>query len=340
MKQIISFIVPLFLIFSISCHHSAEKKSKPGTADSLRFALEELNKKIEKNSSDAELFNQRARIYIGLREINQALNDVNKAIQLKPGIADYYSTLSDVYLLLGQPQNCEESLLKALSVDPNNVSATLKLANLYLITKDYQKTYQYVVQVLTLDKANAPAYLTRALALLENGDTIHAIADLMEAVKINQVYFEAYMQLAEIYSVRKDPLTAAYLNNALKIRPGNSSALYMLGMYYQETAQYDKAINTYEVLSRVDTLVKDAPYNIGYINLVYRQDYQAAIVSFTKAIARDPEYAEAWFNRGLSYEQTGDYRKAYDDYQKALKIRVNYDKAVAGLNRLDKLMKK
>ena len=335
-----SLCILMLVVLTLSCHHNAEHKSKNGGADSLRIVLEELNKKIEGKANDADLYNQRAGIYIALRQINQALNDVNKAIQLFPKKADYYNTLSDVYLLMGQPLNCEESLKKALSVDPNNVAASLKIANIYLITKDYQKTYQYVGQVLSLDKKNAAARLTRAIALLENGDTARAVGDLMEAVKLNQAYFDAYMQLAEVYAVRKDPLTADYLNDALKIRPDNTTALYMLGMYYQETAHYDKAISTYEILGKVDTTFKDAPYNIGYINLVYLQDYQTAVIYFSKAIERDPGYAEAWYNRGLSYEQLGNYQKAYYDYQKTLKIRVNYEKAVTGLNRLDKLMKK
>jgi tetratricopeptide (TPR) repeat protein len=340
MRNIALLTLSVFMVFTLGCHRTAENKSKPGGADSLRIVLGELNKKIEGKANDADLYHQRAEIYIALREINQALNDINKAIQLIPGKPGYYNTLSDVYLLMGQPLNCEESLQKALSVDPNNVAASLKLANLYLIIKDYQKTYQYVKQVLTLDKTNAPAHFTRAMALLEDGDTARAIGDLMDAVRLNQAYFEAYMQLAELYSVRKDPITAAWLNNALKIRPGNTAALYMLGMYYQESGQYPKAIGTYEILGKTDTTFKDAPYNIGYINLVYLQDYQTAVIYFTKAVARDPQYAEAWYNRGLSYEQLGNYQKAYDDYQKTLKLKVNYEKAVAGLNRLDKLMKK
>ena len=56
---------------------------------------------------------------------------------------------------------------------------------------------------------------------------------------------------------------------------------------------------------------------------------------FDESIKKDPEYFEAYYNRGYAYELSGDYRKAYEDYQKSLKIKVNYDKAIEGLNRLD-----
>ena len=330
----------VLMSLSLACNRGPEKHGKLSREDSLRVVLGDLNKQISADDKEPRLLNERAKLYLALKEINQALNDINKALQIDPKKADYFITLSDIYLLMGQPQNCEEALQKAVSVDPGNLNANLKLANLYLIVKDYKKVDQYVKEVLTLDKTNAPARFTRAMALLETGDTAHAVGDLMDAVRMNQAYFDAYLLLGELFATRKDPLAAGYFNNALRIRPGSKEALYNLGMFYQESRQYARAIGTYQVLSKVDTTFRDAPYNIGYINLVYLQNFRQAIEYFTKAIARDPKYAEAWYNRGLSYEQLKDYQKAYDDYQKTLKLKVNYDKAISGLNRLDKVMKK
>ncbi|MEI8005571.1 MAG: tetratricopeptide repeat protein [Bacteroidota bacterium] len=332
--------VCLLMVISLACHRGNDKHGKVSREDSLRYALGDLNKQLSSNDKDPALYQQRAKIYISLKEINQALNDINKALQIQPKNAEYYITLSDIYLLMGQPQNCEESLLKAVSVDPKNLTANTKLADLYLIVKDYKKVDQYVKAVLELDKTNSKVRFTRAMALLETGDSAHAVGDLMDAVRFNPQYYDAYMLLGELFATRHDQLSAGYFNNALRIRPNSKEALYNLGMFYQESGQYSKAIGTYEVLARIDTTFRDALYNIGYINLVYLQDYSKAVEYFTKAIAKDPGYAESWYNRGLSYEQLKDYQKANDDYQKSLKLKVNYGKAIEGLNRLDKAMKK
>ena len=334
------WIVCLLITLILGCNRGPARPDKISHEDSLRVVISDLNKQISGNEKDASLFYGRAKVYFDLKEINQALNDINKAIQIDPKKAAYYITLSDIYLQMGQPRNCEESLQKAVSVDPENVNAYLKLANFYLIVKDYSNVDHYVKEVITRDKTNATARFTRALALIETGDTAHAVGDLMDAVKLNQLYFEAYMLLGDLFSTRKDPLAAGYYNNALRIRPNSKEAMYSLGMFYQESGQFPKAIGTYEVLSKLDTTFRDAPYNIGYINLVYLQNFEKAVEYFTKAIVRDSGYADSWYNRGLSYEQMKEYQKAYDDYQKALKLKVNYDKAVQGLNRLDKLMKK
>lgn len=336
MRIVFFWTLTALLLFGASCHR-AEVKGKAGKEDSLRKVAADLTEKISGTAKDASLYMERARVYIALKEINQALNDVNKALQLEPRKADLYILLSDIYLMMGQPQNCEEALQKAVSVDPKNINANLKLANLYLIIRDYKKVDQYVREVLLLDKTNAAARFTRALAFVENGDTARAVGDLMDAVKYNQQYYEAYMMLGELFATRKDPLAADYLNNALRIRPNSREALYMLGMFYQESGLYSKAIGTYEVLLKTDTTFRDAAYNIGYIYLVYSPDYAKATEYFTMAIQRDSSHAESWYNRGLSYEQMKDYSKAYSDYQKSLKLKVNYDKAIESLNRLDKM---
>jgi Flp pilus assembly protein TadD len=82
---------------------------------------------------------------------------------------------------------------------------------------------------------------------------------------------------------------------------------------------------------------KEANYNLGYINLVYLNDFEKAVKFFTRAIDLDPKYTDAYFNRGYSCELMGDFVNARKDYQKALDLSPNYDRSIEGLNRLDSL---
>src|SRR5262245_59628381 len=49
-----------------------------------------------------------------------------------------------------------------------------------------------------------------------------------------------------------------------------------------------------------------------------QQDYRAAIASFTAALGRDPESADAFFNRGLARAASGDHRGAIVNYEHVL----------------------
>jgi len=330
------FLWLMWLIGGISACHPAEKE-REGTsrADSVRSAITALDKEIGRKGTNPDLFARRAMLLIEESQMEKAISDLNKAISLDNRNAEYYIILSDVYLLMGQPQKCSESLDKALSIRSDSGKALLKKAKLNLILRDYRKTFETIRLLLELDQYNPPAYYLRAIALLETGDTSAAINELMKAAGQDQQYYDAYMQLAELYALRKDPLTESYLKNALNIRPGSREALYMLGMYYQETEQFEKAISTYGNLAATDTTLATAPFNTGYIYLVFLKDFPTAVGFFTKALQRDSSYFEAWYNRGLAYELMNDYQKAESDYRMALKKQINYDKAVEGLNRLD-----
>jgi tetratricopeptide (TPR) repeat protein len=326
--------VVFFALFSCVNDRKGETEKKI-VADTARETIESLSARIASDGSNPLLYDQRAKIYLLDRQFDKALTDINKAITLSPKNLPFYITLSDIYLLAGQTKNCEESLQKALQIDPKNNEAILRLAKLHLVVRDYKATFEDLKRAIANDPINPQAYFTRAIALLEKGDTLRALDDLRKAVDQDQNYFEAYMELGELFALKRDKMAADYFRNALNVRPQSKEALYLLGMFYQETEQFEKAIETYTILSQVDTTFRNAPYNMGYINLVYLQDFPTAVKYFTEAIRRDPDYLEAWYNRGYASELAGDQTSAYSDYKMVLRLKTNYDKAIEGLNRLD-----
>jgi tetratricopeptide (TPR) repeat protein len=332
--------VLLFLLTSCGERSKVSDKSSTKGKDTITVILEDLSKKIDDHPSNADLLQQRAKYYLLDHQEKLAFTDISKAITISPRNASLYTTLSDVYLSMGKPDNCNEALLKAIAIDPRNNPALIRLCKLSLIIKDYPATFDYVKKALQVEPHNPQAYFTRALALLEKGDTVLAVEDLKRTVDQDQKFYDAYVELGELYSLRKEPVAADYLKDAISIRHDSKDAMYMLGMFYQETGKYDDAISTYAKLNKIDSTFKDASYNTGYIYLVYFHDFKKAADYFTDALKRDPGYVDALFNRGYSYELAKDYSKAYQDYKHVLDLKVNYQKAIDGLNRLDKVRRR
>lgn len=335
-------IVPFAILLGLSILLSGCGPSQPGqepsaaVVDSSQLYLKELNQAISSNEKDPDLFNKRAQYYLLEREFDNALKDINKAISLDDKTPEYYLTLSDIQLLMGQTENCMAALNRAAALDPGSREARLKLAQLYLILRNYSSAYTVINELIAMDSYNPKAYFLRAIGRLENGDTAKAVGDLMKAVDQDQQYFDAYLQLGELFSLRNDILAEGYLSNALRVKPDNQEALYLLGMFYQNTEQYEKALQTYQRLQVAWPEYRNAPFNQGYIYLVYLMDFPKAIEAFSQAVEVDPDYADAYFNRGYAYELNNQPDLAYRDYKTTLKLDVNNPRAVEGLNRLDK----
>jgi tetratricopeptide (TPR) repeat protein len=152
---------------------------------------------------------------------------------------------------------------------------------------------------------------------------------------VNPNYFEAYVQLGTLYALKKKDLAIDYFNAALNLESDNTEVLYSLGMYYQEAGKYEKAIQSYTTILDREPDFYIAPYNIGYIYLVYLKDFERAIDYFTQTLSINPEYVEAYYNRGFAYELLKDADRSWNDYKKTLELYPNYEKAIEGLNRID-----
>lgn len=302
--------------------------------------LDLLNSQISSEPRNPELYNDRALFYLNTHEYAEAFKDVTKAIELDSTNARYHLTQSDVYLAMGRLQGSVEALEKALQLDDKNALTLVKLAEISIVFLDYQKALKYIEQALLIDELVPQAYFLRGVVFLENADTLQAIRHFQQAIVVEQDFFDAHVQLGLLYANAQNELAIDYFNNALNIDPGNVDVLYSLAMFYQETGDYDKAIANYNIIIETDPDSFIVYFNLGFIHLVYLEDYASAIEFFTDAINIRNDYAEAYYNRGLAYELMLNVEASQSDYRKSLEYNPNYEKAIDGLNRIDEYLDK
>ncbi len=337
MKILSNTVLLLVAVLFFACGGHQKGKDESVKTDSLPADLAALSKKIADDPNNAKLYDQRASYYLQNKDLDKALADANKAIILDPKTSGYYLTLSDVYFAGGKITKCQDALTKACEINPEDKDAFLKLAELFYYMKDYKKTFENTSKALKIDNLSAKADFINGMALKDMGDTVKAVKSFERAIEKDQQYFHAYMQLGLLYAAKHSRLAIDYFNNALNLNPKSTEALYALAFFYQENGDYNKAIEKYTMITQIDPKYKQAYYNLGYIHLVYLQVYDVAIKHFTAALQIDPNYAEALYNRGYCYELLGNVNYARADYQQALKIRTNYQRAIDGMNRLDRI---
>ncbi len=336
------YIVFSALIFT-SCKTEPEKTEalKAVKSDSLLLQLNSpelkaVNAKLLNDPNNAALFNERAKIYIALRQWDEGIGDALRAMNLDSTKAEYYVTLADVYFASNKTRYAKETLELTIKKFPEDTEALLKLAELYYLVKQYENAFTFINKALKLDENIAKAYYLKGTVYKEIGDTAKAISSMQTAIEQDNTYYSAFLDIGILYSGRKNPLAFEYFNNALKLQPNSQEALYAQAKLLQDLNKLTECIAAYEKLLAINKDHIHTLYNLGAIYFDKKDDVNKAIDYFSKAIAVDPKYTEAYFARGYCFQKLKDYNNAKADYNMCLQLTPNYEPAIQELNTLGK----
>jgi len=98
--------------------------------------------------------------------------------------------------------------------------------------------------------------------------------------------------------------------------------LLEVGSLAVKMERYDTAIVAFYNVFNPDSIFAESLHNSGFADK-YFDNYEEAIEHFDKAIELEPDYAEAYYNRGCIYKD-GDHRQAIRDFTKAIELRPDY----------------
>jgi len=308
-----------------------------GHVDSSPADVQSVTNQIDQDRFNPDLFHQRAILHLIAQNFDAAINDVKVAMNIDSLNAAYHFTLAEIHFAQREVVKSLVSLKAAVKIDPNHVESLVKLAELHFYTKKFKESIAYVKRVIDVDPHNSQAYYIHGMVFKHLGDTAKAVESLQTAVEYDPEHHDGYLQLGLIYYSIKDPLAEHYLNNALKLKPGNTDALYTLGMFYQSVDELDKANNTYYQILEIEPHFLNAHYNLGYILFDVKQEYENAIKHFNDVLKIDSTHSKSYYMRGLCNENLKKYEEARRDYQSSLNYETNFELAIKGLNRLDEL---
>jgi tetratricopeptide (TPR) repeat protein len=334
------FLLAIALIMP-GCKDSGRKAVKPADEAATAAAPDSssilsLDKMIRENPKNPALFAKRAEQYAIRKNYDQALGDITIALSLDSLNPGYFISQAEYYIFTGEPNSAKKALNLSIRDYPENTDLKLKLAEIHLYLKEYGQAKLVLKEVMPINDDLAQIYFIQGVIALETKDTTGAIKNFQVCIEKEPEYYAAYIQAGKIYSNQGNPLAIQYLKSAIDLQPKMYEAHYLLAYFYQEHSQLDEANAEYEFISsKIDSTHPDPYYNRGFIQMVYKADYEEAVKWFSKAIFWSPKYADAWYNRGFSYELSGQFSKARADYEKAMEIEPNFPLALKGLNRIE-----
>lgn len=333
-----AFLSFIILSLAISSCGSDPKADAAKTIDStVSASLETLNQKILNDPKNPDFLHERAKYYLDKKDYHNCYVDMMNVLAIDSSKSSYFMTLSDLYFYTNKTRGSKKALEKAVERDDKNTTALLKLAELYLYVGQNKESLEYINKALKIDQYNAKAYFMKGMNYKDLKDTARAISSMRTAVEMDKNNYHAYMQLGLLFAAQKNPLALVYYKNAVQLVPNSIEAWYATGKFYQDTEDWDNAINAYNALATADAKNKSARYNLGVIYLLNLNKYELALDQFTQAIQLDPDYLVAYYGRGITYKTMGDTKHALADFEQCLRIDASYEPAKTELKQLNKL---
>jgi len=214
---------------------------------------------------------------------------------------------------------------------------------------DYAAAIPLLQRSLSLNPDSALAHYNLGVTLALARRAAEAEVHYRKAIALNPKWVPAWMNLAALLSQRAefDAAIACY-DKVAALEPGNIAALNNAALLLRRTGQFeaararltealalapadprmrfnqaileDNAASRREAIETCRQCLKQAPDNAGLLSnlAVCHQmvgEFDEAFALFERAIAADPEFHEAWFNRSLLRLSLGDFAAGWVEYE-------------------------
>ena len=312
----------LFLMIAFSCKEKTtdekDKKVVINSAENAYSKTAALDSLIELNPDNSNLYYQRSRYYYDRKLFPKALIDILYATQLDSKNIAAYLLAGDIYIAMGQGQDAIDIMNEAINNNQGNEILYERAVEYNFYMKNIQSAMNFANDLLKINKNNANAYFFKGLIHKEN-NIDKAISNFQTAVEQDPTYYNAYMQLATLFSKKNDKMAIQYYDNALRLQAKSREAIYGKGYFYQQQKQFNKAKSEYQILIIENRGDYQAIFNMAHCFLA-QDSLKKAESHFNMAVSAKPDYVDAIYMQGQIAERLGDIVSAKILYQNALKM--------------------
>ena len=298
-----------------------------------------FNAWILESPDDASRYVDRAAWHLRLGRISLGLADLNLALKADSNHAPAWSAKADALYLNQAFEPCIEHLDACLEVAPSHLPCLIRRAEMHIHLGQHPEAFAHLNDVLRQDALNHEAYWMKGMIYRDQGNVANAKSSFQTAVEVNPDFFDGYIALGLALAAENDTLAIGYYTTAMALNPNSVEAKYNLAYFLQRRQPTSRpfllrALSLYRDILKLDSQNATAAFNQGYIHLEHFQQYDSAVVHFTRAIEALPYYHQAFYNRGLAYESLDNLTQAELDYREALSYQSDFTSAALALQRV------
>ncbi len=222
---------------------------------------------------------------LNINSIDEAQVAAFKAKELVPNNFEVYEILGDAYTKQKVTPMAISNYDKALEIDSSQYRILYKLAEIYKSEREYTSAAQVYSKILDLDTKNDKARFELATLFFRAKQYVKCVQTLKLHFDTNQPAPEEIqaIYLESLFLSKQYALAFEMAKKFLKVKPESPVAQRALAYGYMIEKDYIKAIDAFNKLSKIDSLVFD---DYRWLGSAYRQVKKdsLAVAAYEKAI--------------------------------------------------------
>jgi len=303
-------------------------------------AIDALTKDIKINPDNMTLRVARCEAYSAEGMLKEAESEARLIYEKDKTNWKAARLLAWTYLENNKSKPAIKVLEQALEIHPDTLMLLLVHSEMNLLIKNYNVALISSEKVLKLSPLNVEALFMRGQILKYMGDTLNAIGNFQTAVEQDADHIDAYMQLGNVFSAKKEKIAVQYYDNALRIDSTSYEALKGKAAFYHQNYTKDngfleKTEAAYERLIYHHPQEANGSYDYALF-FMEEEDYEQAAHFMGIATQYDPTFGDAYYYEGLALEKLGQMDAAITAYNNAVNNGNRFKRAEKALERLGK----
>jgi tetratricopeptide (TPR) repeat protein len=290
-------------------------------AGELDRAVDHLRRAAELDPEGADHQYKLALAWHKNRSFDKALEAIEQAIRLQsPPAAEHFLVLGMIHLEKGEAARATAAFERAFEIAPDAEATRFTLATLL---RDAGRYAEAVRELERLRAARRTYELDLNLAMTHSlaGDFEKA-ANLLEGISADPRSDSAgfHLLIAQTYS-KLERWTEAldHLERAVRHEPRNPALYFRLGLVLINLNKLAEAERLFLEVAKY--LPEAAELYVGLAQARMHQDhYPEALEALDRALAANPNYAEAHYLMGNCFNETNRYAEARAAYERALAL--------------------
>lgn len=265
---------------------------------------------IEPNNPKA--YTRVAVIWLRVKNFEAAQNDLNRAFEKDPNYAPAWKYQAELYYAKRNFAKAKEAYSNYLANSEPSSANQIRFARILFLSKDYETALEKIEEIQQTEKENLLLYRLRAYATYEVISTKNDVEKAKQGLEALEFYMKKtdpknigvldYQYLGRLESKvpGKDSLALVHLNKALEMNPDEYDIYPDIAKVYNKLKRFNDAGDTYKKYISLSTKVNAGDYYLMGKAYYFGKSYALADSAFAKVNEMKPDYADAYYWRGMS----------------------------------------